>query len=155
MPYGADQVKGTLYQGGINIPFMITGPGVNRIGERESGLINTIDLFSTIASLTGVNVDQVNDSISMDYLLSESQASKRLFQFSEQRIDTVEEWTISDGDYKLIEKESGLQELYQISNDPYENSELILLDTAPATILSNLSSLADEIRLEGESSTPD
>lgn len=154
-PYAEDQAKGSLYQGGINIPFMISGPGVNRVGERESGLINTLDLFSTIASLTGVNVDEVNDSISINYLLSEAQPSKRLYQFSERRIDTGEEWTISDGDYKLIETESGLQELYQLSNDPYENSELILLDSAPPTILNNLSSLAEEIRREGESSNPD
>lgn len=154
-PYSTNQVKGSLYQGGINIPFMISGPGVSRIGERESGLINTIDLFSTIASLTGVNVDEVNDSISMEYLLSESQPTKRLYQFSERKIETGEEWTISDGEYKLIEKENGLQELYLLSNDPYETKELILLNSAPSSVIDNLSSLAQEIRVESEPSNID
>jgi hypothetical protein len=75
--------KGSLYQGGINVPLFITGPGITRIGERESVLINSTDLFSTIAALAGVNVDQVNDSVSFKNMFGEQNQSERFIQYSE------------------------------------------------------------------------
>jgi arylsulfatase A-like enzyme len=62
-PYSRSKAKGSLYQGGVNVPLFISGPGITRTGERESALVNTTDLCSTIAALAGVNVDQVNDII--------------------------------------------------------------------------------------------
>jgi hypothetical protein len=86
--------KGSLYQGGINVPLFITGPGITRIGERESVLINSTDLFSTIAALAGVNVDQVNDSVSFKNMFGEQNQSERFIQYSEKSTDPGEEWTI-------------------------------------------------------------
>jgi hypothetical protein len=50
---------------------LFISPGITRIGVRESALVNTTDLFSTIAALVSVNVDQVNDSVSFENLLGE------------------------------------------------------------------------------------
>jgi arylsulfatase B len=145
-PYSRGKAKGSLYQGGINVPFFISGPGVTRAGERESALVNTTDLFSTIAAIAGVNVDQVNDSISFEHMLSEEQASERIAQYSEQSTDSGEEWTISDGIYKLIESSTGTQQLYQLSIDPFEDTDLVETGTAPADVVEDLQFLADQIR---------
>ncbi len=44
------KAKGSLYQGGVNNPMIISGAGVDRTGE-EDAFINSTDLFSTIASV--------------------------------------------------------------------------------------------------------
>jgi len=72
-PYSRSKAKGSLYQGGVNVPLFISSPGITRTNERETALVNTTDLFSTIAALAGVNVGQVNDSISFESLLSEKE----------------------------------------------------------------------------------
>ncbi len=145
-PYRRGKAKGSLYQGGVNIPFFVSGPGVTRTNDRESALINTTDLFSTIASLAGVNVDQVHDSTSFEYLLGYDQPSERHFQFSEQSADTGEQWALSDGMYKLIEPSDGDQELYELAVDPFEDTDLIASGAAPMEIMEDLEYLVDQIR---------
>jgi len=145
-PYARLKAKGSLYQGGVNVPLFISGPGITRINERETALVNTTDLFSTIAELAGVNVSEVHDSISFASLHSEGREHDRFFQYSEKSTDTGEEWTVSDGMYKLIESTSGGRQLYQLSIDPYEDEDLIETATAPQDVISDLQFLADQIR---------
>ena len=145
-PYSRQSAKGSLNQGGINIPFFVSGPGVTRMGEREMGLVNTTDLFSTISSLAGVNVDQVNDSISFAPLLGEEQQSERFFQFSEKSDDDSEEWAVSDGLIKIIESTEGDQQVFDLSNDPYEEDDLAGSGVVPGEVIDDLQFLADEIR---------
>jgi arylsulfatase A-like enzyme len=149
LPYSKGKAKRSLYQGGINVPLLISGPGVKRIGERESALVNTTDLFSTIAALTGVNVDRVNDSISFENLLGEEQEPERLIQYSERSTSSGEEWTLSDGIYKLIESSEGRLQLYELSEDPFENTDLVGAGIAPIDVLEDLQFLAHQIKSNG------
>ena len=145
-PYSRTKAKGSLYQGGVNVPLYISGPGITRISEREAALINTTDLFSTIAALAGVNVDTIHDSISFENLHSEGGEHERYFQYSERSTDTGEEWAVSDGMYKLIESTSDTQQFYHLSVDPYEDEDLIETGTAAMDIIDDLQFLADQIR---------
>jgi arylsulfatase A-like enzyme len=145
-PYGRRKAKGSLYQGGINIPFFVSGPGITRAGQREPALVNTTDLFSTIAALAGINVSQVNDSKSFEHLLGEDPQPGRFFQYSGQSTDMGEEWTVSDGVYKQIESNLGELELYQLSTDPFEQSDLAGSGEAPAEVMRDLQYLADQVR---------
>jgi arylsulfatase B len=145
-PFERRKAKGSLYQGGINVPLLVSGPGVSGVGERESALVNTTDLFGTIASLAGVNVSEVNDSISFADLLSGEPEYERGFQYSERLTETAEEWAVSDGEFKLIESSQGDTEFYQLSNDPYESEDLVANGTAPAFKLEALQLHADQVR---------
>lgn len=49
--------KASLYEGGVNVPFIISGPEVNRQGERTDVLTHTSDLYSTILAIAGDEVD--------------------------------------------------------------------------------------------------
>ena len=122
-PYSNGKAKGSLYQGGINVPMFVSGKGVSRIGE-DNSLIVCTDLFSTIAELTGIATPEINDSKSFKGLLS-AKTSHRSFQYAEKDNGTENEWTISNGVYKLIINENGEEELYHLTNDPYENNELL------------------------------
>lgn len=46
--------KGTMFQGGIEIPFMLSGPGVVEPGRTSSALVHTSDVYTTILDLAGV-----------------------------------------------------------------------------------------------------
>ncbi len=57
--------KGTLYQGGVHVPLIISGPGIP--AGRVDAMVEVVDLYSTIIELTGAEVpDDVElDSISL------------------------------------------------------------------------------------------
>ena len=125
-PYSNQTVKGTLYQGGINTPMFISGSGVNRTGS-DDNLINSTDLYATIANLCGVQDSQVNDSHSFSSLLT-SDSTIRDFQYSEMDDGINDTWTIRDANYKLIVNANGDEEMYNITSDPYETVNLLLFD---------------------------
>lgn len=122
-PYSNNTVKGSLYQGGINVPMFISGKGVSRTGE-DNNLICSTDIFSTIADLAGVNVSEIHDSKSFKTLLS-SESTHRAFQYSEKDNETTDLWAISNGEFKLIISANGNEEMYNLINDPYENDDLL------------------------------
>ena len=39
--------------------------------------------------------------------------------------DTTDAWSISDGEYKLIVNSNGEEELFNLVNDPYEQTNLL------------------------------
>lgn len=122
-PYSNATAKGTLYQGGINTPLFISGKGVTRTGIDEN-LITSSDLFATIASISGVPVTEIHDSRNFRTLFTE-ETVLRGYQYSEKDNGNDDLWTISNGDYKLIENANGSAEFYNLNNDPYEQNNLL------------------------------
>lgn len=123
-PYTSSTVKGTLYQGGINTPMFISGKGITRFGEDDHLLTGT-DLFATIAELVGINTNEYFDSKSFKSYLTTDDSPTREYQYSELKDGTEELWTISNGEYKLLVRSSGVEELYDLKNDPYEKNNLL------------------------------
>jgi len=144
-PYSRRRAKGSLYQGGIHVPLFISGAAVNRQGQREAALINTTDLFTSIASLAGVNVSEFNDSISFAGLLENGREQEREFQYSETENEDSSYWAVSDGEFKLIESSLGEQEFYDLIADAYENGNLLDGGAIPAGRLEELSAILDQL----------
>lgn len=122
-PYSATSAKGTLAQGGINVPMFISGQGVSRTGT-DDNLITSTDLFATISELAGLSTPQINDSKSFKSLLTQSSLI-RSYQYSEMDDGNMDAWTIRNSRYKLITNANGNEELYDLLNDPYELSDLL------------------------------
>lgn len=136
-PYGTMRAKGSIYQGGVNVPLIVSGAGVNRFGAREDALVHTTDLFTTIANAAGVSVSEIENSTSFYDLLSDSNAAQREFVYTERSNNGVS-YTIRNSDYKLIVHENGNEEFYNLTNDPYEATDLIgTLLSVEATIAKN------------------
>jgi arylsulfatase B len=53
-PRKPSQGKGSLYEGGTNVPLIVAGPGVFRGGVTDA-LVHVVDLLPTIAECTGVD----------------------------------------------------------------------------------------------------
>ena len=128
-PYSSATVKNTLYQGGVNVPMFISGNTVSRSGT-DNNLINSTDLFATIAEIAGISVNEIHDSKSFKPLLTSNNNNNnnntiRDYQYSEMDNGTTDRWTISNGEYKLIVSAVGMDEMYHLVVDPYENNNLL------------------------------
>lgn len=141
-PYTFLTAKGSLNQGGINVPMFISGKGVSRTGN-DDNLITSTDLFATISELAGVAVNKIHDSQSFKSLLTQP-TTIRNFQYVEKDDGTNDLWTISNGDYKLIKSANGSDEFYNLNDDPYEQINL-LNGTLSSTQLSAKAALETEL----------
>lgn len=137
--YDRSHSKGSLYQGGIATPFIVSGKGVTRINEREEALITATDLYATIAEIAGVAESKVHDSQSFKELLTDKNVDTRDFIYTAYKSDDVNGWTTRSNDLKLIELEDGTQELYYLTDTFSE--ELNLLPTNDAELLAKVDSL--------------
>ena len=131
--------KSSLYQGGVNVPMFISGPAVTRAGERESALITHTDFFPTIAELTGANLPSYQDGRSFVDLLSNANAPRRETAYTE----NSDGWTARDETFKLIETNGGAQELYDITADPAEQTNLLGGSTDYSAAVAALSDAAN------------
>ncbi|CAL2078834.1 sulfatase-like hydrolase/transferase [Tenacibaculum sp. 190524A02b] len=118
--------KGSLYQGGINVPMVVSGKNVNRFNETDNALLTTTDLFSTIANIAGVNVSQINDSYNFADLLQTSGAGPRNYAFTEYREKNGStEYTIRNSTHKYISFSNGSEALFDLQNDAFEQNNLL------------------------------
>ena len=144
--------KGSVYEGGVAVPLIISGRGVTRAGERESALVSSVDLFSTIAALAGTGTEEFNDSKSFAGLLSSATTGPREYAYTEVKRDADpffrDDWAIRDDRYKLIQRLSAGPELYDLEADPFEQDNLLSngTDAAEAVILADLQARAGLIR---------
>lgn len=141
-PYSRSKSKNSLYQGGVNVPMVVSGVGVSRANVQEDALIHTTDLFSTIVSIAGVNTSSRENSTSFFPLLTNSTATSRDYVYTEIDNNGIG-FAIRNATYKLIKYDTGVEEFYNLSIDAYENYNLI------GTTLS-AESAAAKIALEAE-----
>jgi arylsulfatase A-like enzyme len=153
-PYIRRRAKSTLFEGGIHVPMIVAGVGVTRSGQRETALINTTDLFATIADLAGTGVKQSGDSISFKHLLVDEPGPKRSFLYAELH-NTLRDkynngWTIRDSRYKLIEFEDSFRQsgLYDLNEDPFERTNLLKFEPTinDRAIADGLAKAAEKLR---------
>ena len=142
--YNSHRVKGSLYQGGINVPMVISGKNVTRIKDTEDALINITDLYATIANIAGVNVSTINDSNSFHELLTTSGEGKRAYTYSEIEMDSgLVSKTIRNKTHKYILFDDGTESLFNLNEAPLETKDLLRANNLPLS--ENDSKIKDEL----------
>ncbi len=143
-PYQSNRAKGTLYQGGVHVPMVISGAGVNRANEREDALISFSDLFSTIVELTGTSLSQIHDSYSFAPLLTAQGDGQRDCMYTEVSSGgNSDGWAARDETFKYISLDNGGQRFYNLINDPYETNNLLPVNMLDATELAAFEKLSN------------
>lgn len=140
-PYGNGHAKSSLYEGGINVPLIISGPDLGvAAGSSSDALVHCVDLFATILQLGGIdpasatNAVDVIDSNSIIPILNGSSSGRRTV-IAEKFGNTVGSGRAllsSDyPDFKLIingdplsTSDSPTYEFYNITNDINEQTPL-------------------------------
>ena len=136
-PFRPGYAKGTLYNGGIHVPFMIAGPGVAS-GAASDALVNSADLFSTLLELAGVDsAEAIPEGITVDsvslvpYLSDPGRESIRQWvyadAFSTELGVRSGAYTMRNGCYKLLVDE-GVEHFFDLQEDPYEHNDLMAGD---------------------------
>lgn len=133
-PFAGLPSKGTLYESGLRVPFLVAGPGV-AAGERCDAPIQITDVFATCRELCGLGpaVGGAEDSISFASLLADPAApGARSFLYAHRfpfpgafgtgstngpaRAIRTARWKLIDG--------AG-DELFDLLSDPYETTNLL------------------------------
>ncbi|MBL0013332.1 MAG: sulfatase-like hydrolase/transferase [Flavobacterium sp.] len=126
--------KGSLYQGGIAVPFIISGPDVVNPNRTSDALVNTVDLFATIQELFGNSNWQsqipttIVDSKSILPILNNTATSIRPWAFSEVfRVTPLasDGKAIRNETYKLIKFANGTETFFNLQLDPSESNNLL------------------------------
>lgn len=54
-PYVAAKAKGTVYEGGVRVPLIVSAPWIASPGRVSTPIVSLVDLFATVAELAGVS----------------------------------------------------------------------------------------------------
>ena len=134
-PFRNGRAKGTVYEGGVNVPLIVTGPGVAEDSVSDA-LVNSTDLFVTIMEMAGMDpgeavpAEVTHDSVSFFEALSAPAApSRREWIYVDEffgGFDGVEgaDYAMRNDRYKLVRFE-GAEEFYDLREDPYEYENLL------------------------------
>lgn len=138
--------KNSLYEGGVRVPMIATGAGVTRSNERESALVNSVDLFATVADLAGIAITESVDSVSFNDLLSDADAVTRRFNYSEFVDEAATGWAVRSDTLKLIEYADGTRELYDMVSDLREETNLIPQELQFSEQIAEMESFVAQLR---------
>ena len=133
-PFEAGRSKGTVYQGGINVPLIIAGPDVSSASVSKA-LANSVDLFATILELADAGNDPsletvIVDSTSLAPVLGDPAVAVREFAYAELfgqlTGEIADKRAIRNDRYKLVmDLHSDTEEFYDLSLDPFERNDLL------------------------------
>lgn len=124
--------KGSCYEGGTRVPFIIRWPGVTRAGTTCDTPVIGPDVFPTVLEMTGVGTRPTSDSISLVPLLKGTGSLEHDALFWHyphyqhyQLGGTTPYGAIRAGDFKLIEFFDDMRvELYNLRQDIGEQNDL-------------------------------
>lgn len=135
-PYERDQVKLTMFEGGIRIPLVVRGPMVEEPGSTCDALVHTVDIFHTVAELAGAPLDQVADR-QMDgvsflpYLIDRNRPRLRQRLYTERFIDngfgpyTEHKRSVRDDRFKLLWDQAEGYSLYDVGTSWFDGPNLL------------------------------
>ncbi len=152
------RAKGSVYQAGVHVPFIISGPSVVNQGRVSTALVNVQDLFATIVELSGytnwrtqIPANKPVDSKSLVPILKNTATEARPWAYSEifdvSTTSSTNTRAIRNTTYKLMHFDSsGRQEMYNLLTDPNEATN-VLNRTLTATERTNYNYLCTEMGL--------
>lgn len=121
---GFRERKRSLYEGGVRVPGLLEWPARIKTSRIVDIPCSTLDYFPTVLDILGFQMpDQPEpvDGVSLKTLIEGSMTQRPMpicFQHGSKR-------SINDNRYKLIStNDGGSYELYDIIDDPYENSNI-------------------------------
>ena len=133
-PFVRGRVKGSVYQGGVNTPFVVTGPGIEGASVSKA-LANSVDLYSTILDLAGVGHDPKLDEVTLDAVslaptFKDPATQVRSYAYADvfgpQQNVIANRRAIRDDRFKLVlDLQNDTAEFYDLSVDPYEKVDLL------------------------------
>ncbi|HJP29681.1 MAG TPA: sulfatase-like hydrolase/transferase [Candidatus Latescibacteria bacterium] len=119
--------KGTLREGGIRVPFLLSAPGRLPGGEIREQAVTSLDLLPTIAHLTGAPLPRVHvDGVNLADVLGNRTAASPHAQLN---WAYGNEWVVREAHWKILgDAADDSLALYDLAQDPGETTDLASLN---------------------------
>ena len=143
--------KGTLYEGGVRIPFAARWPGKIAPGRVSEHLGYFPDMLITVAEVTGAKAPSDVDGVSiLPELIGEASAGRKQSQH-EYLYWEINGWiAIRQNQWRAVRpKDNKPWELYDLSSDPSESKDLAAANPQTLDKLTSLAAKAHEPVREG------
>ena len=146
-----NRFKITVYEGGVQVPFIAAGPGIQANAVNPS-LAHVVDLFDTVIELAGGDAQTARQGRTIDsqsfagQLLSRRDAPSRQWNYTDVNVSPRLGGSISairNDEYKLITRKDK-EELYHLPSDPGERRNLI--EAMDAAAQENYAALERQLR---------
>jgi len=149
--------KGTLYEGGLRVPFIARWPGKIAPGRVSDYLGYFPDVMPTIAEVTGAKAPAGLDGISLVPELIGPSAAGREQEQHEYLYWEIPGWTaIRQGNWRAVKPpKTEKWELYDLATDPSESQDLAAANPDTLAKLTALAAKAHEPVQEGTFSRTD
>ena len=151
--YISQRAKGSVYNGGINVPLVVSGAGVTRVQAREDALVSSVDMFATISEIVRASSLQggVPSTSTSFWNTVNGVQGARFFSYSEIGEIGASDYTIRNSTHKYILFENLNESLFDLSANPIESPNLLRpnqlpLSSADSIMLEELKMEADRIR---------
>ena len=94
--------KGSVYEGGVRVPLLVTGPRVGTPGSRSDALVSVVDVLPTVAEIAGVELgpDPV-DGLSLLPVLADPTLPVHEAVYTEVSTDETSAFALRDPRWKL------------------------------------------------------
>lgn len=147
--------KGSLYQGGVTVPFIISGPDVANPNRISDAMVNTADIFATVLEMFGdINWQSqipttTVDSRSLMPILQNTATTTRPWAFSEVFRTTPlasDGKTIRNANYKLVKFTNGTEKFFNLTVSSGEATNLLTTNMT-ATDITNYNYLCSEMAI--------
>jgi hypothetical protein len=129
------KAKATIYDYGVHVPLVVSGPAVVGAPRISNELVSTVDLFGTMAEMArfttwknALPAGKINDSRSLMPLLRNQPHTPRTWIFSEQFNNptiAADGKTIRDSVYHLQRFDNGTEAFFRLSTDSLEDMNLL------------------------------
>jgi arylsulfatase A-like enzyme len=158
-PSAPGRAKGTLFEGGVRVPLIISGPTVAYPGSQCNALVNSVDVFPTVMELCGVSAASQStlrriDGVSLTpYLAQPWRPPLRDWVFATKFLPngfgpfTSLGRMIRNARWKLIERQGQSDQFFDMASPQGEYLNLALgsLDTAQRAAYARLAAQLREL----------
>jgi arylsulfatase A-like enzyme len=117
--------KGTNYEGGVRVPFIVRWPGVTRAGGTDDRLVSTMDIFPTLLAAAGGDLATLKaplDGVNLRPYLTAEKSTEWPHQTLFWRKGAHA--AVRHGDWKLLRHPHRPAELFDLSTDIGEQKDL-------------------------------
>lgn len=132
-PWLSGRSKRTMFRGGIRVPLLVRGPGLEPGGVTEE-LVQISDLYATILDLTGAEAPRPDTSVSFVQVLRGEPGARTMAvaeRFKPNSGDrTVDRAAIRDDRYKLVFDKGLTRSLFDLASDPMEEEDILYLQSS-------------------------
>jgi iduronate 2-sulfatase len=142
--------KSTLFEKSARVPLVIVAPGIGGKARVTAGLAELVDLYRTIADLSGLTPPAEIEGASLRPLLENPAASVKPYAFTQIR----DGYAVRSVRYRYVEWSGGADgaQLFDMERDPQETKNLAS-DPAHAAVRQELSRVLATYRETGQAPT--